>query len=291
MLMKTLMFLYSPADDGGLAATSDDKDVEFVVDTGQQVEVEPEVIEKPASTVSNEEFEALRKRADSTELLARSVEQMASTMRPAPANVTQQGQVESDEEFARRIEEEAYKPGGFAKSVQEAAQRQIQPLRQQFSSALLDTKKDLLRVDPALGEKYKRFEKEVEDRVQAIPRQYWHPDIHRQVLKDVLTEKSNVLVQEEAQKLFEQKMAAVGLDADGKPISGSKQDEKQIAVTSISSGSGSPKPQSSARQQLKITPQDVRAMVNQGLIRDEKDLNNPEYKNSVESWIRVKKGR
>lgn len=293
-MIEKLMFHYRPDDDGGMQMPNE-KDVEFVVDSGEVEEkpVEEQVVVEPKG-VSSEEFEALRKRADSTDMLAQSVQQMASSMRQPAANAVQQGSRESDEEFARRIEEEAYKPGNFARSVQEAAQRIVQPLQQQFSSALLDTKKDLLRVDPNLGDKYKRFEKEVEERVQSIPRQYWHPDIHRQVLKDVIAEKSGVLAQEEAQKLFEQKMNALGLDIEGKPLSGGKQSnqEKQIATTSISGGMASPKQQSvSSKQQLKITPQDVRAMMNQGLIRDEKDLNNPAYRDGVESWIRVKKGR
>lgn len=281
-------------DDAGSAfEDGDDLDV-VIVDSGGP---KREKKEEPAGEAAPSAIEALlAAQAAQSKALADGLAGLGEGLKKQPVNVPQQPiqQVgESDEDFYKRIEEEAYKPGQFGKALQEAMGRQLGPLVAGFQQEILETKKQLLVHDPDLGQYYKRFKDEVDQRVASLPRNQLHGGIYRQVLQAVMAEKGPELqaetVAEQVRKGIEEGLKAAGIDpATKKPIAA-----PAVAVQALGGRGGAVETKSAApREQLKVTNSDVNEMIALGLISQASDVRKDSpYLDNIKAFIRRKNAR
>jgi hypothetical protein len=292
---------YSPDGAGGAAVEvddapgafeeGDDSDFDIVLvdqEKKEKVESAPVVVAAPVPASDD----AVTAQAAQSKALIDGLGALGEKLgQVRPVNVPSQVQGESEEDFNKRIEEELYKPGGAAKALREATQRQLGPLVAGFQQEILETKKALLMHDPDLGAYYKRFKEEVDRRVEAIPRNQWHGEIYRQVLKDVLIEKQPTIqaetIADQVKKGIEEGLRAAGIDpAKGKPL------PAPAMQTLGSKGVAPQEPTVVKREKLEVTSQDVNDMIRRGIITSKDDLKaGSPYIESVKVYIARKKGR
>lgn len=280
-------------DVSGAFEAGDDGDLDIVlVDQVSEKKAKPEPVEQLANSERDATSETmLANQAAQSKALIDGLGALGDKIgKVQPINVPLQQPQESEEEFAKRIEEELYKPGGAAKALREATNRQLGPLVGAFQSEILSAKKELLQHDPELGAYYKRFKDEVEQRVQATPRNQWDGEIYRRALKDVLIEKGPTLRQEEMAEQIK-KGIEEGLKAAGIDTSKSKA-VPAPAMQALGGRASTVEQPVSRREKLEVTKSDVQDMIARGLISSAEDLKpNSPYIEAVKVYIERKRSR
>jgi hypothetical protein len=270
----------------GAFEDGDDLDIVFVDGGGPK---KPATVE--AKTPSDEGLLAglLAAQAKQTDALTGGLAALGEGLKAQqrPINVPQQQVGESDDDFYKRIEEEAYKPGQFGKALQEAMGRQMGPLVAGFQAEILDTKKQLLVHDPELGTYYKRFKNEVDQRVAALPRNQLHGEIYRQTLQAVMAEKGPEL---QAESIAEQVKKGI---EEGLKAAGVKKGVPEPAMQALGGRSGVQEAaRSEARERLEFTNRDVEIMIAKGVILSRDDLKKDSpYISGIRAYARQKAAR
>ena len=267
----------------------DDLDIVFVDGGGPK---KPATVEAKTPSPSEDALAALiAQQAKTSESIASGLAGLGEGLKAQrPINVPQQQAGESDDEFYKRIEEEAYKPGQFGKALQEAMGRQMGPLVAGFQSEILDTKKQLLVHDPELGQYYKRFKNEVDQRVASLPRNQLHGEIYRQTLQAVMAEKGPELqaetVAEMVKKGIEEGLKAAGIDPNGKKV-------PAPAMQSLGGRSGTVEAaRTASKERLEFTNRDVEIMIGKGIILSREDISKDSpYISGIRAYARQKANR
>lgn len=246
----------------------EDFDVVFVKD-GEVLEEQAEE-EKPAGRqLSEEEYAELVKKGDSSNALVAPLSSLVEKMQAPqqPANVQLPG--ESDEDFWKRVEEQAFVPGQFRKAMTDVQQRAMAPILGQYASVIMKQAKQLMRVDPERGTLFRKYEKEIDQEYERIPPQQRHPDVYNDIYERVMVRHQPEMMQEERTKLKDELKAEIlkeyGIDPNkDKPVPG-------VRVQSLNQRAGAPnaEPRSQEGKALRIFESERDRMVSIGM--DPKD--------------------
>ena len=178
-----------------------EEDELIVLGPGEEApeEESEETADDSKMTLSRDEFEALRNKSDSTSALTESFKTLAEKLNrdpETPANVAQKPG-ESEEEFAKRLEEMMFKPGQTGKAIQEAILRYVSPAIQQSMGAAIEAHKRVLELDPDTGPKFKRYKDEIEKKVGALPQnQRLMPGAYKWAYDQVVSEHQGEIIEE-----------------------------------------------------------------------------------------------
>ena len=189
----------------------DDDDEVEIVPPGQPFEDESDEEDDSKVTMSREELEALRQQANSTEQLRQSFNQMAERMAEGSQQQHQaanqqapQQPGESDEQFQARIEKELFESGKTTKALQEVFSRYGAPVINQQNQRLSQANKRLMQLDPERGDKFKKYQSEIEKFVSSLPQeQQNHPDVWEYAYNEVVMKRHS---QDEIEALVQQRV-------------------------------------------------------------------------------------
>lgn len=158
-------------------------------------------------TLSREEVEALKQKADSTEQLRQSFVEYAEKASPAnkkPEEPEPQKPGETDEAFRKRIEKEIFEEGKTTKALQEFIDRYAGPVVNQQNVQLAEANKKLLLMDPDTGPKFKKYKAEIEDFVASLPaNQRSNPEVWNYAYREVVNGRH---ADDEMQDIIERKV-------------------------------------------------------------------------------------
>lgn len=278
-LEQVLQVLYAPDSGGGEGGPSlegfddDDPDMTEIITLGPGEKPPEEEEEEEGGgdddriTLSKEEYEALKSGKDPTNALAKGLEDLKDVLKGqgAAANVEQKPG-ESDEDFEKRLEEELFSEGKSGKAIKEAVQRYSGGQTSELMAYISQQNKRLLQLDEQKGPVFKRYQGEIEQEVQKLPAaQQKHPQVWDYAFEQVRTRHKDELEQESAEeranRMFKEKMEALGLDENGEPLEGGRQQApaKKKRPAHVESGKGSANRTSSGgpkKKKLYVTEQD-----------------------------------
>jgi len=269
-----------PTDDvSGAFETGDEPEYDIL--TGDEAQDEEEVeVQQPGTqggvTLDKEALaELLASKANNGAMnqgFEKLVEQLSQR---GPANVAPP----VDDWDPTKIEEELWKPGKAAETIQKVASRIAAQQTGQTAMAAQEMEKRILKLDPDTSEIFKKYEKEIEQRVQGLPTQYRvQPNVYSQVLRVITQEKQGEIIQDRATvmaKEIAEKAVAEALSAAGitqKPKMGTAMQTEQ-------GGGMPPRP----KTVLRLTQRDVEDMQDSGM--------DPKDPVSVKSYLNWKKSK
>jgi len=186
------------------------EEIEIVTEEEAKAEEVPE--EKP---LSKEEIEDLRKRADAqaqtketfnllSEQLKAQGRQQASQQ---PANIPQQRPTETDEEYAKRVEEEMFKPGRTLAIMRETIGKEVAPVIQNLQNITVQQGRRLLELDPDKGTYFKKYKNEIDEFVRGLPPvQQMTPGVYDFAYDRVMATKQDEIVAEKVNATIEQRV-------------------------------------------------------------------------------------
>lgn len=168
-------------------------------------------------TLSREEVESLKQKADSTEQLRQSFVEYAEKVSPAnkkPEEPEPQKPGESDEVFRKRIEKEIFEEGKTTKALQEFIDRYAGPVVNQQNVQLAEANKKLLIMDPDTGPKFKKYKAEIEDFVASLPaNQRNNPEVWNYAYREVVNgQHADDEMQDIIERKVQEKLREMGLD-------------------------------------------------------------------------------
>lgn len=248
-----------------MSDTSEIQQIEFEAPEGPQdyevvtVGSEEDLVEKPVLPPDDEvklkkdQYEALLRQTNGTETLANGLSRLAETLTPQP----QQAQPFMPEIDPLKLEDEALKPGQFVKTVEQIANKVAAQQTAQFAVANQMQEKKILELDPQSGEIFKKYAKEIEAKVAALPPQYrFQPGVYTQMYRQTVQEHQEDIINEraaaQAQKIAEAAVAKALAEAGIKPKSGSSPTYAETGGTA---------PAVRPKTTLKITQRDVMNML------------------------------
>lgn len=268
-----------PTDDvSGAFETGEEPEYDIL--TGDEVEDEGEVEVQQPGTSSNVTLdkealaELLASKANNGAMnqgFEKLVEQLSQR---GPANVAPP----VDDWDPTKIEEELWKPGKAAETIQKVASRIAAQQTGQTAMAAQEMEKRILKLDPDTSEVFKKYEKEIEQRVQSLPPQYRvQPNVYSQVLRvitqekqgEIIQDRATVMAQEIAQKAVAEALAAAGI----------QQKKPGVAMQTEQGGGMPPRP----KTVLRLTQRDVEDMEDSGM--------DPKDPVSVKSYLNWKKSK
>lgn len=263
-------------------STSDEVGEAFEAGTEEDYEVftsDDPVDEKAAVpegvSLTKEQYEELVKGKDSNATLSASFRELAESMKPrgpvnAPVPV-------KDDYDPVKLEEDLWKPGKAAEVIARVAQRVAGQQTGAMAVAAQDMEKRLLKMDPDTSEVFRRYEKEIEEKVQGLPAQYrYQPNVYGLVYRNIVQEKQEEIINFRAGKMAQEiaeKAVAEALEKAG--IKAPKGPSMQVEV-----GGAAP---ARAKTRLVITSADREDML--------ESMMDPRDPEQVQSYLRWKKGR
>ena len=144
-----------------------------LMNEGEEEKVEEE------EKIDPKELESLRKKAeandaykDSLRMLSEKLEGVGKvTSTAAPVNVMPQQPYESDEQFAKRIEDELFKSGNTLKALREVVGKEVAPVINHLQSITVQQSRKLMELDPEKGTYFKKYAKDIDEVVNSLPAQ------------------------------------------------------------------------------------------------------------------------
>lgn len=166
-------------------------------------------------TMTREEIEALKRKADSTEQLRQSFMEYAEKAMPAnkkPEEPEPQQPGESDDQFRKRIEKEIFEEGKTTKALQEFIDRYAGPVVNQQNVQLAEANKKLLMMDAESGPKFKKYRSEIEEYVASLPAAHRaNPEVWNYAYREVLSRHTDDEMQEVIERKVQERLAELGL--------------------------------------------------------------------------------
>lgn len=231
--------------------------------------------EKP---LTKEEVEELRKKADiqaqNKDIFNLLSEQMKKTnTNQNPVNIAPQRPSESDEEYAKRFEEEMFKPGAGLRAMRELVGREVAPAFQNLQSITVQQSRRILELDPDKGGYFKKYREEIDETVRNLPpEQRLNPGVYDWAYDKVIASKQGEIVEEKVQsridKLVEEKVKAK-LKELGVEEEGEEGEEKPVRRTTYTETGRSAGSKPSPVKRVIATADDRRRAEEKGLsLRD-----------------------
>lgn len=196
-------------------------------------------------TLSREEVEALKQKADSTEQLRQSFLEYAEKAAPAnkrPEEPEPQQPGETDEQFQKRIEKEIFEEGKTTNALREFIDRYAGPVVNQQNAQLAEANKKLLLMDSETGPKFRKYKSEIEEFVASLPRvQQSNPEVWNYAYREVVNGRhSDDEMQDIIERKVQEKLREMGL-ADAEE--GAEEIVQQRTQQAISTRNASVSPQ------------------------------------------------
>jgi len=217
-----------------------DLEVLFVAD-GEPLEEPAVADEKPAvRTLTDDEYNELVRKADAASALASPLGSLVERLdqnqqRQVPANYQQP--TETEEEFAARMEQQAFLPGQFGKVIDELTTRKIGPVVARMSDIIISQSKQIMRSDPERGEMFRKFEKDIDQEAANLPRTV---DIYEKAYEKVMLRKQPELLEqqriadrEQIKKELMAELAAAGV------VLPQEGEQRKAAIQSLGQRAGS----------------------------------------------------
>lgn len=162
-------------------------------------------------TLTKEQYDALVAGGNQANMLGAGLDRLADTLGRPQAQPANAGPAPFD---PQAVEEEAWKPNGFASAVSKVVQQLQGQTAGPMAAAMVQQNKKLLKLDPSTSEIFTAYESEIEKRVQALPPQYRAlPDIYDQVYRQVSFEKMDEITTRKAQKIADEAVKKALADA------------------------------------------------------------------------------
>ena len=126
---------------------------------------------------------------------------------------------ETDEQFAKRLETEMFKPGGTFKALQEAVYRIVGPAWNQTIGATVQQSKSIMQLHPEKGGMFRKYEAEIEERRKRLPYQQRNSlDVYERLFKEVVADHAGEIdegrIQEEVKKQVAATLKGMGIDPE-----------------------------------------------------------------------------
>jgi len=268
-----------PTDDvAGAFESTADPEYEVLLDDG----ITEEVVEKqepasPGVMLDREALAELIAKGQSGASVTQGFEKLAESLaQRGPANM----QVAPTDDYdPAKLEEELWKPGKATEVIGKVAARIAAQQQGQNAFANQEMEKRLLKLDPETSDIFRKYENEIEKRVQTLPPQYrMQPNVYSQVYRVIMQEKQGEIIQDKASKMAEEiaqravaeALAQAGIKSAPKP---------GVAMQMETEGAAAPR----AKQVLKLTSSDVMRMQESGM--DHKDVD------QVKAYLRWKQAK
>lgn len=264
---QPLMMADAQADSQGAAYDEfeDDDDSIEIVPPGQEVEEEAEE-DTETVKLSKAEFEALKNSANSVEAMRESIGELGQSLKggrqPEPVNETpQQQEGESDEAFWKRFSKDLFESDNPKPLFEEMLNRMAGPLVNQQNAELAKANKRLMQMDPERGQRFKKYQEEIESFVKALPKQQQtHPQVWEYAYGEVLKRHTDDLINEEVEKRMQERMA----EREAGTHSEVPQPQRKPVQQTTGAGSGSLSPQKKKRR-VALTARDYEIMRKEGM--------------------------
>lgn len=268
-----------PTDDVSGAFEASDE-TEYDILTGDDAAEEEVVIEQPASPAGvvldkDALAELIASKSQAGNMNAGFEKLVEQLSQRGPANVAP---VQDDFDPAK-IEEDLWKPGKAAETIQKVAARMAAQQTGQTALASQEMEKRLMKLDPDTSEIFKKYEKEIEQRVQSLPPQFrFQPNVYSQVYRAITQEKQSEIIQDKAATMAQaiaEKAVAEALEKAGV---GKPRQSGTAMQTEVGSGAP-PRP----KTVLRLTSWDVAQMEESGMNHKDPD--------QVKSYLNWKKSK
>ena len=259
-------------------------DLEFVTLPEGQTEPPPAAEEEEGPkkvTLDEEAYKALLAKQDGTAALTAGLGQLAETLRtpapsPQPVNVPQPPAM-SDEELEKAI----FLPGQTVPQLRKLIQEQLMPVQAGTIQQQMETNKKLLALNPETSTYFKKYQREIEEKVASLPPQYrMRPDIYELAYKEVLVAKTEEIANDKAQALVKEAVAKALAEAG---IGDGHTKAKPPVALQMESGTGAVKSGVPKKKTVYFTSADVQAMKDKFM-----DPNDPDQRKAY--YERYKKG-
>lgn len=257
-------------DDLNFEPSADGDDLDFqLLEPGQEPPAEPAAEDplKGKKVLTDEEYQALLQKQDSTSTLADSLGKLTQTLsapaQPAAAPAPQGPAPLTDEELEKLL----FQPGQSATTIRQIVARELGQMQGMNIQQQQQTNKRLLKLDPKTSTLYTKYEADIERRVQALPPQVrYRPDIYEAVYKEVIVERQEEIIQERAAEIaknaVEEALKKAGIGGEASSAAGGM---KPPALHQEGSGSAPPKP----KKTMYLTAEDAATM--REMMMDPKD--------------------
>lgn len=226
----------------------------FELDDG--TETEEEASPPP---VTRAEIDELRKKADSTNVVADALAQLAGRGQQAPA-VPEKQVGETQEQFKKRVNDAIFSSDDPYSFIAEVAKREVAPYLGQQGQGASTMAKKLMELDPEKAPTFKKYKKEIEELVAALPPEqrilpqvweYAHTQVSARHITDIQTDTIDKLVEERLDK----KLRDLGIDPE-------KVRAQRPGVSYSETGGTAP---ATKRKVVRYTQKDVEAADRKGL--------------------------
>ena len=184
----------------------DEPEVIILADGEQPPEEEPEP--DPEKEQLKQQLAQLQTQVQNNENLGTIIgQQIANAVGDrAPSETPVQQPGETDEEFAKRFDDELFKPGKALGLIQEAVFRTAGRPFNQLVGITTEQSKQLLKLDPNEGPVFNRFEKEIESMKRKLPMAEQNdPKVYQKLLTEVKQQHPE-LQQEQFEQAVQQKV-------------------------------------------------------------------------------------
>ena len=253
-------------------------DLEFVTLPEGQTEPDPTTEEEEGPkkiTLDEEAYKALLAKQDGTAALTAGLGQLAETLRtpaPSPQPMNVQGPpAMTDEELEKAL----FLPGQTVPQLRKLIQEQLMPLQAGTIQQQIETNKKLLSLNPETSTYFKKYQKEIEEKVASLPPQFrMRPDIYELAYKEVLVAKTDEIANERAQAMVNDAVAKALAEAG---IGDGKAKPKPPVALQMESGSGSVKSGVPKKKTVYFTAADVKDMRDRFLDPDDPEQRKAYY--------------
>jgi cell division septum initiation protein DivIVA len=180
-------------------------------------EPEPEVDEEKERL--KEEIEALRRQAAQGDRIENGLSQLGQALNK-PQEVPSPEPGESEEDFAKRMEQDFFKPGMTSKIFQEALRRYAGPALTQIMGNTAAQSKQILMVDPEKGSVFRQYEKEIEEERKRLPQnEQYDPLVYHKLLDRIMArpDMQEKRIEEKAKEMAEKILKEHGLAMKREP--------------------------------------------------------------------------
>lgn len=204
--------------------------------------------------LTEEEYQALLQRQDSTAEMSRGLSTLAEKL-SQPAQPQYREPPRQEEMSEEELEKMLFQPGQGVEAVRRMLMREMAPLQGMTVQQQMMTNKKLLKLDPKTGELFSKYEGEIERRIQGLPPQArFRPDIYEVMYKEVLVDKQEEIIQDRAAIIA--KAAVEKALADAGITTGGGTAPKAPALRQEGGGGAAPRP----KKTMYLTPTDVKDM-------------------------------
>lgn len=207
---KTLL-----APDTGLGSGGDEPETVFLREGEVDPDAVPEVKLPDQVEIDRirKENEVLRQQVDLRGEIKGGLDRLGERFTPSPSPPVNVPNIESEEAFAQRFENEQFQSGKAYRAVQQAVYRTVGPLIGTFQDSTVSLTKRVLKLDPETGPFMKKYEKEIDETYRALPAELrMRPNAMMDVFSQVVANHREDIVRDTADERMKKMAEEAGMD-------------------------------------------------------------------------------